>query len=177
MQCSTKRVNIICCSSSKVTGRHIKAMYKIDKLFFSESFKQFAIRFSNGIPSHVRHFILMFLRNKTLHVHIKDIQTIDLPFFRMSAHQLHTETNSKYRLTEIFYQFVQPRCFQVVHGSFRLSHSGENNFICRLEFFFISSNHRFHTQPLQSIIHRTNIAGIVFYNCYFHQLNITVLFL
>ena len=100
-------------------------MYKIDKLFFSESFKQFAIRFSNGIPSHVRHFIFMFLRNKTLHVHIKDIQTIDLSFFGIPAHQLHTETNSKYRLTEIFYQFVQSRCFQVVHGSFRLSHSGE----------------------------------------------------
>ena len=65
-------------------------MYKIDKLFFSESFKQFAIRFSNGIPSHVRHFIFMFLRNKTLHVHIKDIQTIDLSFFGIPAHQLHT---------------------------------------------------------------------------------------
>ena len=31
--------------------------------------------------------------------------------------------------------------------------------------------------PLQCIIHRTDIAGIVFYDCYFHQLNITVLFL
>ena len=148
MERSTERVNIVSCSSSKVAGRHIEAMHKIDKLFFGEPFKQFAIRFSNGVPSHGRHFILMFLRDKTFHIHIKDIQTIDFSFFGMPAHQLHAETNSKYRLTEILNQFVQSRCLQVVHGSFRLSHSGKNNFIGRLEFFFISSNHRFYPQPL-----------------------------
>ena len=91
MQRSTERMNIVSYSSSKVAGRHIEAMHKIDKLLFGEAFKQFAIRLPNGVPSHVRHFIFMFLRDKTFYVHIEDIQTIDFSFFGIPAHQLHTE--------------------------------------------------------------------------------------
>ena len=177
MQGSTKRMNIISRSGSKVASRHIKAMHEVDKFFFGKSFKEFAVRFADCIPPHVRHLIFVPLRNKTFHIHIKNIQAIHSSFFRITAHQLHTETNSEHRLTQVLYQFVQSCRFQVVHGSFRLSYSGENYFIGRLEFFFIGSNHCFHPQPFQYIIHRTDIAGIVFYDCYFHQLNITVLFL
>ena len=177
MQCRAERMDIIGFSSSEVTNRHIETVYKVDKLFFGESFEQFAVCLTNRIPAHMRHFIFMLLRNKTLHVYIKDIQAVHLTFFGVSAHQLHTEANSEHRLTQILDQFVEPCCFQVIHGSSRLSHSGENHFIGRLKYFFIGSNHRFYPQPLQSIVHRTDISGIVFYNCYFHQLNITVLFL
>ena len=131
MERSTERVNIVSCSSSKVAGRHIEAMHKIDKLFFGEPFKQFAIRFP-----------MVFHPCAALYPHVSAGQNVSHPHQRYSNNRLLLLRNAgtstacrdkfKYRLTEILNQFVQSRCLQVVHGSFRLSHSGKNNFISRL---------------------------------------------
>ena len=85
-------------------------MHKIDKFRFGESLEQFAICFPDCIPTHVRNFVFMLLRNKTFHVHIKDIQAISPSFFGIPAHQLHTETNSEHRLTQILNQFIKSCC-------------------------------------------------------------------
>ena len=56
MQCRAERMDIIGFSSSEVTNRHIETVYKVDKLFFGESFEQFAVCLTNRIPAHMRHF-------------------------------------------------------------------------------------------------------------------------
>src|SRR5699024_6265000 len=93
-----ERMNVIRHSFRTIIDWHIETMYVIEKLFFSKAFKKSDIRPGNGIPSHMRYFILVPLRNETFHISIKNTQAIHLPLFRVAAHQLHAQANAQYRL-------------------------------------------------------------------------------
>ena len=98
MQSGTERMNVIRHGCRTIIDWHIETMYEINKLFFSKAFKKSAIRPGNGIPSHMRYFILVPLRNETFHISIKNTQAIHIPLFRVAAHQLHAQANAQYRL-------------------------------------------------------------------------------
>ena len=153
MQRCTERVYIVRFRRCKFANGHIKAMHEIHKLILRKALEQVTFQMSDRVPSHMRHFIFMLLRNKTLHRNIKNAQTIDLSLFGTTAHQLHPQTNSQYRLPQIFYQFIHSAGPKMFHRRLRFSHSGKNHLIGSLQHLLVSSNHRFYPKTFQGIIH------------------------
>ena len=109
MERSTERVNIVSCSSSKVAGRHIE-LCKIDKLFFGEPFKQFAIRFPMVFHPMCGTLSSCFCGTKRF-IHIKDIQTID-SFFGMPGTSTACRDKFQIQADGDSNQFVKPIAFK-----------------------------------------------------------------
>ena len=76
MQGSAEWEYVICYGSGTIINRDIETVYEIDKLLFRKTFEKVAVRLRNRVPSHVRHLIFMFLRDKTFHINIKNTQAL-----------------------------------------------------------------------------------------------------
>ena len=105
-----------------------------------------------------------------LHINIKNTQAVHISFFRMPTHQLHAQTNPQHRLTQFLYQLTHISPIQKIHGRFRFSYSGKDNFIRSTQHSFIRRNLRLNTQAPQGIIHRSDVTCIIFNDCNLHQL-------
>ena len=95
------RENVIRGCRGKFIQWYIEAMYEVNEFFLVETLEQIATRIGQCVPSHVRHFVLVAHRLEFLHVDVEDAQAIRIALFRVSAHQLHAEADTQYRLLQV----------------------------------------------------------------------------
>ena len=136
----------------------------------SESFIQIRLQIIDFVPSHGRHLVFVLLRLESLYIHIEDADAIYISLFRMSAQELLSHTDAQNGLLEILDYLVQLVCLEILHGLLCLTLSWKQHTVCLLEHFCIIGEHRLDAQTLHGVDHGIDIPGIVFYDCYIHNL-------
>ena len=112
----------------------------------------------------------MLLWLESLDIHIEDADAVYVSFFRMSAQELLSHADAQDGLLEILDYLVQLVILEVLHGFPCLTLSWKQHTVCLLEHFGIIGEHRLDAQTLHGVDHGIDIPGIVFYDCYIHNL-------
>ena len=136
----------------------------------SESSVKLRLQIIDFVPSHCRHFVFVLLWLESLDVHIEDADAVYVSFFRMSAQELLSHADAQNGLLEILDYLVQLVILEVLHGFPCLTLSWKQHTVCFLEHFGIIGEHRLDAQTLHGVDHGIDIPGIVFYDCYIHNL-------
>jgi formyltetrahydrofolate deformylase len=81
------------------------------------------------LVKHKVNFIVLARYMQVISGKMIDAYPNHISFLRMATHQLHSQTDTQHRLTQFFYQSAHSAGIQEIHGCFRFTHSGENDFI------------------------------------------------
>ena len=177
MQSGRIRLNIVCRSDGFTAQRNVVTMHEIHKIIFApirhhrslgiygtfpQSPKQRRFQILDSIPPHLRHFVLMHLRHKPLHLRIEHSQTIRVLLLTMPAQQLHAYADAQHRLFQSHNHLVQPMLLQISHRASRLSLSGENHTVSPTYQFGNVGHQRLYSKPPYRIFHRPDIASVIF---------------
>ena len=136
----------------------------------SESLVKLRLQIVYLVPSHSWYLVFVLLRLESLHIHIEDADAIYIAFFRMSAQELLSHANAQYGLLEILDHLVQLVGLEIFHGFPCLPLTWKQYAVCLLEHFCIISEYWFYAQTLHGVDYGIDISGIVFYDCYIHNL-------
>ena len=136
----------------------------------SESLVKLRLQIVYLVPSHSWYLVFVFLRLESLHIHIEDADAIYIAFFRMLAQELLSHANAQYGLLEILDHLIQLVSLEIFHGFPCLTLTWKQYAVCLLEHFGIISEYWFYAQTLHGVDYGIDISGIVFYDCYIHNL-------
>ena len=136
----------------------------------SESLVKLRLQIVYLVPSHSWYLVFVLLRLESLHIHIEDADAIYIAFFRMSAQELLSHANAQYGLLEILDHLIQLVSLEIFHGFPCLTLTWKQYAVCLLEHFGIISEYWFYAQTLHGVDYGIDISGIVFYDCYIHNL-------
>ena len=141
MQSCAVRLNIVSRRNRIVAGRHIETMYVIHKLRLVKTLEQLTLRVRDGVPTHLRHFILLPSRAELQHIHVEDAQTVSIILLAVATHQLHADADAQYRLAQISDQSVQLMLLQIRHRRMSLTLTWENHLVGTLQHLEIVKAH------------------------------------
>ena len=178
------RQNVISLGDGLLAEWHIVAVYEIRVGMLqgfshsciccigsvSESLVKLRLQIVYLVPSHSWYLVFVLLRLESLHIHIEDADAIYIAFFRMSAQELLSHANAQYGLLEILDHLIQLVSLEIFHGFPCLTLTWKQYAVCLLEHFGIISEYWFYAQTLHGVDYGIDISGIVFYDCYIHNL-------
>ena len=119
----------------------------------------------------------MTCRQKTLYLSTENAQTVGIALFRMTAEQLLTDADAQDGLLQRTDNLIQTMFPQIGHCRTGLPLSRKDDTVGIPQLDGIVSQLRLNAKSSQCVHHREDIACIVFYDSYFHQLKMMVLFL
>jgi len=117
----------------------------------------------------------MLLRLETLYVDIKNANAVDITFLGMTTKQLLSYADAQDGLSKIFDYLIEMVCLQIFHGFSCLTLAREENTVCLLEHLGIIRQSGIDAQTLHGIDYGIDISGVVFYDCYIHNLTLFLL--
>ena len=130
-----RKIDVIKTVSNRVfIGYGIIAMYQIKMTVIWDFFKQYPTPF-HFVPAHVRYIACGC---KPYHFSIKDSQARCISLFGTVTHQLHSQTNSQYRLCQTGNKCIQLGAFEFRHRRARFPYAWKNYMRSRLNGFWIT---------------------------------------
>src|SRR5690554_2268517 len=130
---STKGQEVVGAGSGMRPQGRIVTVHKIYVSAFHALVEQIAFQIADLVPAHVWNLKIVGVgpgQNKFANGRVKDAQTVNRPFFTVTAHELHAQTNPQYGLGESLDEGVHSLFFRSEEHTSELQ--SRPHLVCRL---------------------------------------------